>query len=102
VATPAPAQKATAPRPLAPGLSGVRGSRGRSDGPGSAPLLAVRPLAALRLGQLAAPGAPELQTLWCPLLLVAQPEKHRLQRLRDANLHTLTGYAKLGQKGLLT
>jgi hypothetical protein len=47
------------------------------------------------VGQLAASGAAQLQTLRGAVLLVAQPEKHRLQRLRNANNAPLTGWRKL-------
>jgi len=42
------------------------------------------------MGQLAAASAAKLPALQRPVLLVAQPKEHRLQRLRDANLSTLT------------
>jgi hypothetical protein len=42
------------------------------------------------VGELAAESAPELQALRRPVLLVAQSEKHRLQRLWDANKEALT------------
>jgi hypothetical protein len=47
--------------------------------------LALPPLAVVRMVKLAAAGAAELQALRSPVLLVAQPQKHHLQRVRAAN-----------------
>ena len=55
------------------------------------PLLALWSLAAVPLGELAAASAAGLQALRRPLLLVAQPQDHRLQRLRPANEAALAG-----------
>ena len=79
-------QPGPAPRPrlLAVRLPAVPGEGGRTDAPGPAPL-ALRPLAAVPVGQLAAAGAAQLPPLWWPLLLVPQPQEHRLRGLRNAN-----------------
>jgi hypothetical protein len=53
-------------------------------------LLALRPLAPLSVGELAAASAPELPALWEPPVLVPQPAERQLQRLRDANATPLT------------
>jgi hypothetical protein len=56
----------------------MQGSRrGAHDGEATA-LLAMRPLAALPVVELASPSAAELQALWRSPLLVTQPREHRL------------------------
>ena len=61
------------------------GPRRGPHGEGRRPLLALRPLAPVPVGQLAAAGAAQLPPLWWPLLLVPQPQEHRLRGLRNAN-----------------
>jgi hypothetical protein len=73
----------------------VQGSGSGPDGQGQGKVLALRSLATVPVGQLAAAGATELPEMWRGLLLVPQPKEHRVQRLRDANSDTLTG----GKKG---
>src|SRR5262249_22070058 len=73
-----PVTRAQAPGPLAPRLPGVPGQGGREDGPGRGPLLALRALASVSLGELATPGAAELPPVRITMLLVAQPKKHHL------------------------
>jgi hypothetical protein len=63
----------------------VQGEGGGADGAARSAVLALRTLALVQVGQLAAAGAPELQEVRRPTLLVAQQEKHRLRRLRSAN-----------------
>jgi hypothetical protein len=79
---------------LAPRLPLLQGEGGGADGTRGQALLAVWALALVYLGELEAKGAAELQALWRPALLVAQQEKHRLQRVRDANVATLTRWRK--------
>src|SRR5262249_2385636 len=79
------------------GLSAVQGPRRCPHRPRQAALLALRALASLSLGQLAPPYATELQAMRRPLLLVPQPEKHRLQRLWIANNTPLTAARKHGE-----
>jgi hypothetical protein len=57
---------------------------------GPSAVLALRPLATLFLGQLATTRATKLQTLRSAMLLVSQPQEHRVQRLRNANKEALT------------
>jgi hypothetical protein len=63
----------------------VPGKGGRPIGPGQGPLLALWSLAAVQLGELEAASAAELPSLWRAVLLVAQPQEHRLRQLRAAN-----------------
>jgi hypothetical protein len=73
----------------------VQGEGGCSLRPGQGTLLALRPLATVQLGVLATTGAAELPPLRGGVLLVAQPQEHRLQRLRYANDEALTGCRKV-------
>jgi hypothetical protein len=86
---PAPPAGAPALRPLAARLPRVPGEGRRADGRRPAHL-ALWPLAPLPVGELAAAGAPQLPALRQPPLLVPQPAKCRLRRLRDANATPLT------------
>lgn len=52
----------------------------RADGAGLA-VLALRPLAAVRVGQLAAVGAAELLPVWQPALVGPPPPEPGLQQL---------------------
>jgi hypothetical protein len=56
----------------------VQGPRGRSIHASETAVLALRLLAVVPVGQLAAAGAAQLQALRQPVLLVPQPQKHRL------------------------
>jgi hypothetical protein len=56
----------------------VPGQGGGADGQGWGAVLAVWPLAIVRLGQLAAAGAAQLPALQRRVLLVAQPKEQRL------------------------
>src|SRR5262249_5077687 len=102
-----PSLASPSPRALAQGLPGVQGPGGGPKRRRGGRLLARRPLADLPLGELAPAGAEGLQGLRQPLLLVAQPQEHRVQRLRkedseegvrDANFGTLTGAANRTEK----
>jgi hypothetical protein len=75
-------------------VSPVPRPRGRADGEGRGPLLALRLLAPLHLGQLAAAGGPELFPVRGRPVLVAQPPEHRLRGLRRANNRPLEATQK--------
>jgi hypothetical protein len=62
-------------------------------------LLALCPLAVVQLGELAAQGAAELPPLRRGVLLVFQPQEHRLQLLRSANKAALTGCEQRATRG---
>jgi hypothetical protein len=70
-------------------LSVVQGEGGGKDGTGRRAVLALRTLALVRVGELEASGAPELQAVRRSALLVPQPQKHCLRRLRGANFGPL-------------
>jgi hypothetical protein len=61
-------------------------------------VLALWPLAAVLLGQLAASGTAKLPALRRAMLLVAQPAEHRLWGVRNANCGPLTWVQQVGQK----
>jgi hypothetical protein len=84
---------------MASGLPLVPGPGRRPDRLRQSALLALRALAALQLGELETTGAAQLQEMRGPLLLVAQPEKPRLQRVRGANNAALTTCRKAHEKG---
>ncbi len=90
-------ERTAAPCPLAQRLPLVQGPGCGSLLAWQADLLALWALAVVQLGQLATSSAAELPKVWCPLLLVPQPEKHRLQRVRIANKASLTTGAKVSK-----
>jgi hypothetical protein len=77
----------------------VQGPRRRPHSKPWRPLLALWVLAVVFVGQLAAAGAAELPEVRRSVLLVAQPKKHQLRGLRNANMGTLTEAHKGGIKG---
>ena len=96
----APLEETAALCPLATRLSAVQGPRRRPGRPRQAAILALRALAPVQLGELAAAGSAELQALWSPLLLVTQSEKYRLRLVRSANNSPLTAWRKRRQTGI--
>jgi hypothetical protein len=75
----------------------VQGPRCRPHRTRQIDLLALWALALVQLGKLAASSAAELPKVWCPVLLVPQPEKHRLQQVRIANKAPLTNGEKVAK-----
>jgi hypothetical protein len=78
------ARGAPAACPLAAGLPSLPGPCLRPLRGERSAVLALWPLAALHLGELASAGATGLLAVRRPSLLVPQPQEHRLQRLREA------------------
>jgi hypothetical protein len=76
-------------------LSVVQSEGGCADGTARPAVLALRALALVQVGQLAAAGAPELQAVRWSALLVPQPQKHRLRRLWSANFGPLNWARKM-------
>jgi hypothetical protein len=72
----------------------VQGEGGCPLGPQQGALLALRPLAAVQLGELAAAGLAQLPPLRRAALLGSQPQECRLQRVRDANVCPLASRRK--------
>jgi len=82
---------AVAPCPLAPGLPAVQGPCGHPTDSARSTVLALRPLAVVRMGEFAAAGTAKLPAMRCSLFLVLQPQEHRLRGLRRANEAAPTG-----------
>ena len=74
---------------MASGLPALPGQGRRADGPARRSVLALRTVAALRVGELASAGVAELQRVRRAALLVPQPQKRLMWRLRKANIGTL-------------
>ena len=91
------ASRPSPPGSLAPRMPGMQGESRCTVGRPLVAVLAVRPLALVHVGELAAAGPSGLPPLRGCVLLVTQPQEHQLQRLRDANFCTLTWHLKRGE-----